>query len=106
VKRLRPTARAEADVTSAVDWYLQEASAAVAQRFLDAYDAALLHIARHPGTGSLRYAGADRETRFWLLDRFPYALFYVKRDDRIELLRVLHQSADLPAHLTNESDLS
>jgi len=101
VKAVVPTSSAEADIDHAIDFYLSEASLEVAERFLAAYDKALLHISRFPDTGSRRYASAGKpdELRFWTLDRFPYAVFYVERNSLIEVVRVLHQASDIPSHL-------
>ena len=103
MKPCRATARAEADIDATIDWYLKEATADVASRFLSVYDHALEHIAQFPGTGSTRYAepGDKQNLRFWLLDPFPYGVFYVERKDFIEVVRVLHQASDIPAHLEN-----
>lgn len=101
MKPSTPTARAEADVDQAISHYLAEASFDVAVRFVAAYDDAITHIRRFPGTGSPRYAepGDNAELRFWTLDRFPYAVFYIERDSFIDIVRVLHQASDIPAHL-------
>ena len=40
-----------------------------------------------------------RGLRFWTLNRFPYAVFYVESGPGIEVVRVLHQSADIPVRL-------
>ena len=62
---------------------------------------ALQHIAQHPGTGSRRYANASsiEGLRFWTLRHFPFAVFYAEHPHHIAVLRVLHQSSDLPQHL-------
>jgi toxin ParE1/3/4 len=100
VKLSAPTARAEADVDQAISYYLAEASFDVAVRFVAAYEDAITHIRRFPGTGSPRYADLcnNAELRFWTLDRFPYAVFYIERDSFIDIVRVLHQASDIPAH--------
>jgi toxin ParE1/3/4 len=35
--------------------------------------------------------------RCWQLERFPYLVFYVERDDHIDVWRVLHGHRDIPA---------
>lgn len=86
----------------AFEHYWMQAGPPLAERFLNACDTALAHIAQHPGTGSPRHAGAARTKglRFWRLAHFPFAVFYVERADRIDVLRVLHQASGLPHHLT------
>lgn len=42
--------------------------------------------------------------RFWPLTRFPYLVFYVERDDHIDIWRVLHEQRDIPAWLVTDTD--
>jgi len=100
VKPVQPRAAAEVDVDNAFDHYWAQGGQPLAERFLDAYDAALAHIAAHPGTGSPRHASALRinNLRFWTLTRFPFSVFYVEQADHIDIVRVLHQASDIPQH--------
>lgn len=93
--------RATADIRNAAKHYATIPDTALARRFVEAVDVALAHIGQHPGTGSPRYSSTLTHPglRFWTLKRFPYAVFYVERTDHIEVLRVLHQSSDIPGHL-------
>ena len=102
MKPVQPRAAAETDIDRAFDHYWIQGGYPLAERFLDEYDNALVHIAHHPGTGSPRHARVVRVKgmRFWTLSHFPFAVFYVEHPDRIDVLRVLHQSSDLPRHLT------
>jgi len=104
VKPIQPRAAAEADVDHAFEHHRMQGGHALAERFVDAYDAALAHIAQHPGTGSPRHARAlrIRNLRFWTLTRFPFSVFYVEHADRIDVLRVLHQASDIPHHLQSQ----
>jgi len=101
VKRIERRIQASEDLDSTVAYYLDIAGVVLSKRFLDEYNSALIHIATHPGTGSRRYVQLSdgAELRFWTLKRFPYAVFYIDRPDAIEVVRVLHQSSDIPAHL-------
>lgn len=92
--------RALDDLDAATIYYDKHA-AHMTQAFIDAFLAAKLHMALHPGTGSKKYANRQRlkGLRFWLLTGFPYAVFYVERPTHIEIIRVLHQAADIPQHL-------
>jgi toxin ParE1/3/4 len=56
VKPVIPRALANRDVDEAVAHYLDEASAQVALRFVDALERAYAHIGRQPASGSPRYA--------------------------------------------------
>jgi toxin ParE1/3/4 len=96
--RLRERALDDLDAAAA---YYDEHAAHITQPFIDAFLTAKTHIAHHPRTGSKKYANNPRlkGLRFWLLTDFPYAVFYVERASHIEIVRVLHQSSDIPQHL-------
>ena len=87
-----------------VDHYLQEAGEPVALRFVDTIEKAFRHIARHPESGSPRYA-LELELpgiRCWPVKQFPYLIFYVERDDHIDVWRILHGQRDIPGWLLDE----
>ena len=96
--RLRPAAIADLDASA--DAYAAEAGA-VAVRFAAAIERALDHVARHPGTGSLRYSHMTDlpGLRFWPVARFPYLVFYVEEADHVDVWRVLHARRDIPSLL-------
>lgn len=98
-KRIIPRQRANRDIDEAVDYYLRDAGEKAALGFIDALDRAYRHIARHPATGSPRYAHElDLPgLRSWPLKRYPYLVFYVERDDHIDVWRILHAERDIPA---------
>ena len=87
------------DAMEAAKWYGREAGRANGERFLAAVDASLARIAHHPSIGSTRYALPLQlaDLRFWPVDGFPYLVFYIERDDRIDVWRVLHEKRDIPA---------
>jgi toxin ParE1/3/4 len=68
---------------------------------VDAVEQAFAHLSRHPGTGSPRYAHELNlpGLRFWRLTRFPHLVFYVERDDHVDVWRVLHGERDMAAWL-------
>lgn len=72
-----PSASATTDIDGATDYYLNEASPEVAFQFIEAYDQALAHISRFPGTGSPKYAqeGAALTLRFGACRAFPMRFF-------------------------------
>lgn len=93
--------RARLDIEEAVDWYRDNADVVTALDFVDAVEAGLVHLGHHPGTGSPRYA-TELDLpglRSWLLDGFPYVVFYVKQPDHLDVWRVLHAHRDIPAWL-------
>jgi plasmid stabilization system protein ParE len=77
---------AEADLSEAFRWY-ETRRAGLGHEFLDEVSHAFTRISEQP----LRYAVVHREARRMLLRRFPYAVFYVARVDRVFVLAVLHQ---------------
>ena len=91
--------RARRDIDEAVAHYLVEADPAVARAFIDALDDTRRRIAEQPASGSLRYAHElDMPgLRFRLTGQFPYLVFYVERDQEIDVWRVLHGARDIPA---------
>jgi len=94
-----PRLRAKRDIEAAVDHYLREAGGETALAFIDAVEQAFVQIGRHPGIGSLRYAyELDLPgLRCWPLRRHPYLIFYVERDDYVDVWRLLHGASDVPA---------
>lgn len=100
-KRIVLRRRARQDVDDAVDFYIREAGVEIAHRFVDAVDSAYARIRRHPETGSLRYAemASKDGLRGRTLKRFPYVVLYIISGERVEIVRVLHMSRDIPVSL-------
>jgi toxin ParE1/3/4 len=94
-----PREQARRDVEDAVSYYLAEHAGVIALGFIVALENAYRHIARHPATGSPRYAHELNlpGLRSWLLTRYPCLVFYVEHPDRIDVWRVLHVQRDIPA---------
>ena len=102
-----PRERANRDAEEAVDYYLSEATEAVALGFIDALKQAYTHIGRHPGTGSPRHAHELNlpGLRAWPLNGYPHIVFYVERAEHIDVWRVLHGQRDIPAWMQEPDDL-
>jgi toxin ParE1/3/4 len=100
-KRVIPRERANRDADEAVHYYLSAGGEKAALGFVDALERAYRHIARHPATGSLRYAHElDLPgLRCWRLKRYPYLVFFVERDDHVDVWRILHAERDIPARM-------
>jgi len=98
-KPVRPRESARRDVEAAVDYYVGEAGADVALGFIDALQTAYRSIADHPAAGSPRYANqlGLPGLRSRIVRRYPYLVFYIERDDHIDVWRVLHALRDIPA---------
>ncbi len=98
-KPVVPRELANRDIDDAIAYYLSENAKQAALGFLDALEQAYAHIARHPATGSPRYAHALNlpGLRFWPLNHYPHLVFYVERPAHIDVWRVLHDHRDIPA---------
>ncbi len=92
---------AQRDVRAAVDHYLGEAGPDIALSFIDALQSAYQAIAAHPALGSPRYASelALPGLRSLATKGFPYLVFYIGRDDHVDVWRVLHGRRDIPARM-------
>lgn len=82
----------------AVEYYLERDAPEAALGFIDAMEAAYDQIGRYPAAGSPRY---DHELnlpglRFLPLHGFPHLVFYVEREDHVDVWRVLHGQRDIP----------
>ena len=100
MKRLTVQRRAMRDLADARGYYRQEAPHMLVD-FALTVDSEFLHLRRHPDTGSPRYGlqlGIPG-LRSWPVKKFPHIIFYMVDDARVVVLRVLHQSADIPVHL-------
>jgi plasmid stabilization system protein ParE len=80
---LRPAAAA--DVEEAYSWYERQ-RLGLGEEFLGVIDAGLSEIAAHP----LRCAIQFRDTRRFLLTRFPYAIFYRVYPNAIVVVACMH----------------
>ena len=103
-KPVIPRALTNRDVDDAIAWYLNENAPQAALGLVDALEQAYAQIARHPALGPTRH-GYELNLpglRSWRLKRYPYLVFYVERDDHIDVWRVFHAERDIPAWLGNE----
>lgn len=104
VRSVRLRERAVSDIEQAVDYHLAEADIEVALRLVDAIERAIGQISRSPQAGSLRFS-YELEIpglRVRPLTRFPYLVFYVVRDDVVDVLRILHTRRDIPSAMGDE----
>ena len=99
VKPVIPRQLANRDVDEAIAYYLSEGAEQAALTFIDVLEQSYSHIGRHPATGSPRHAyELDLPgLRVWPMKQFPYLIFYVERDDHVDVWRVLHGQRDIPA---------
>lgn len=78
---------AEVDITDAAVWYHNRQSG-LGDEFLSAVESAIARTAENP----FRFPCLRRkpEVRRVLTDRFPYRVFFIRRDDAVIVFRVLH----------------
>lgn len=91
--------QAEDDLVLQFTYYLTCADQEVADRFLDAIDTATQRLLGMPSMGALRQFRNPRlkNIRMHPVEGFErHLIFYFKRDDGIEIVRVLHSARDLP----------
>jgi toxin ParE1/3/4 len=86
----------EADFAAAV-LYLADQDFSVATRLIDAVDAAIAMLAKHPEMGPVwRYSKLEKPVRFLLVPGFRnYLIFYRVENDGVRLGRLLHGALDL-----------
>ncbi len=102
-----PRQRAVRDIDEAIAWYLGEgalsAAPSIALGFIDALEQAFIHISHAPAAGSPRYADELKlpGLRCWPLGRYPYLVFYLEREDHVDVWRVLAAPRDIPASFDN-----
>lgn len=98
-KPVIPREQANRDVDDAVTYYMKEHAQQAALGLVDALEATYAYVGRRPGTGSPRYAHEldILDLRTWPLARYPYLIFYVEREDHVDVWRVLHTRRDIPA---------
>ncbi len=93
--------RVRADVSAAINYYAEQAGNDVALKFIDALQSAYRAIASRPATGS-PFHGHELGIpglRTQRLKPYPYLIFYIERDDHIDVWRVLHAQRDIPARI-------
>ena len=96
---------AREDILSQYRWYLAEAGAEIAQRFLDAIEAAAELLRRMPDIGSPRdfrnplLAGV----RSYPIPGFAaIRIYYIHSGDALRIVRVLHGKRDIHAILEGD----
>jgi toxin ParE1/3/4 len=91
------SSRAEKDLEELAT-YISRDNLDAALRLIDAANATFESLARFPGLGEPCEFDNPRlaEMRRWRIDGFVrYLLFYIPRDDEIEVVRILHGARDL-----------
>ncbi|KWN79800.1 type II toxin-antitoxin system RelE/ParE family toxin [Burkholderia ubonensis] len=104
-KPVIPTQLAKQDVEDELTHYLvDEGSEQAASGFIDEIEIAYARLAQHPNIGSPRY-GYELDIpglRSWPLERYPHLIFYIEREDHVEVWRVLNGKRDIPVWLSSD----
>lgn len=104
-KPVIPTRLATQDVEDELTRCLvDEGSEQAALGFIAEIEHTYTRLAKHPNIGSPRYAYEldVPGLRSWPLDRYPHLIFYIERDDHVEVWRVLNGKRDIPAWLLSD----
>lgn len=98
--------QARADVQEAIDYYMSEAGADLAVGFVNALEQTFSLIAEMPAAGSPRWSHelnlAGLRSRG--LKTFPWLVFYMEREDHIDVWRILHAARDFPAWMQSSAE--
>ena len=76
---------AEADLLEAAEWY-EVRRKGLGVEFLAELRAKIARVREHP----LQFPVVHRNGRRALLDRFPYAVYFIATDDLVEVVAVMH----------------
>ena len=93
-----PAQRDAAEISS---YYEAAAGPEIAGRVVRAISAAVSKLARSPGLGHAKPGLPWADCRFYLVR--PHFIVYRVREERLEILRVIHAARDLAAILTANS---
>lgn len=105
-KPVIPRELANRDVDEAVAHYLAEGSEDAALKFIDALEDTYARIGRHPASGSPRYAHEldIPGLRSAALAGFSHLVFYIEREDHVDVWRVLDGRRDVPVWMQDAED--
>lgn len=87
---LRINPEAEAEFADAIRWYERHGGIDTALDFATAVDDAIEKVRLTPR----RYPVVHQYTRRYLVDRFPYGIFYVVKPNEVQVRAVYHLSRD------------
>jgi toxin ParE1/3/4 len=82
--------------------YISQDNPEIALRFFDSTRITIAQIARMPGIGSIFATNNNRlqELRKWSVKDFrKYLIFYIDRDDAVEIVRILYATRDISSIL-------
>ncbi len=90
--------RADFDIKDVLSHYQAQQAYQAGEAFLTELAKCLTFVQTFPKAGSL---GLGHElgrsnVRTWPMNKFPFLLLYKETQDHVDVLRVLHQSRDIP----------
>lgn len=86
----RLSQEAENDMLEAYIWY-EEQKAGLGEEFLEALEKARYTLLQNPATYRVRY---KKKVRAFLVDRFPYLILYVLKNNEVNVISVFNTSRD------------
>ncbi len=95
--------KADEDIDRAIDYFAREAPHRV-DALIASLRSTIESIGQSPGIGSPRFAHEldIPGLRHRAVRRFPYLVFYFEAQDRVDVLRVLHQHRDVGIALLDQ----
>jgi plasmid stabilization system protein ParE len=99
--------RAEQDMTLQHQWYLENASVEVAERYLMAVDQTIQRLAVHPELGLSCHFQSMELARIRSLQAarpFDKHLVFYQIGEQLSIERIMHGSRDLPRRLLEDLD--
>jgi len=99
--------RAEQDIALQHRWYLENANAEVAERYLMAVDQTILRLAAYPELGLRRHFQSTELAgirSFQAARPFDKHLIFYQAGDQLSIERIMHGSRDLPHRLLEDPE--
>jgi toxin ParE1/3/4 len=103
-KKIVITSKASQDLDDCFA-YISQDNPEIALRFFDSTRLTIAQIARMPGIGSVFLSRENRlqGLRKWAVKDFrKYLIFYIDRDDVVEIVRILYATRDISTILDPE----
>jgi toxin ParE1/3/4 len=93
--------RADFDIEDVLSHYQAQQAYQAGEAFLTELGQCLRFLTTFPRAGSLRLANeiGRNDIRTWPMNKFPFLLLYKATQNHVDILRVLHQSRDIPRWL-------
>jgi toxin ParE1/3/4 len=90
--------RADFDIKDVLSHYQAQQAFQAGEAFLSELARCLKFVQTFPKAGSVRLGNevGRRNIRTWPMNKFPFLLLYKETHDQVDVLRVLHQSSDIP----------